>query len=334
MFLIHITEKALEEICLGKYPNWLAVAKKQTKIVIAVNNSDIFMENENPINIFIKSYGVFVEPNNDYINKIPQDPKSVLNNPCGAFILDIDKKTAKQIELDFGVICQSADNINDNSLQYSKEISSEEHEEIHNWNNFLQFIKSTPSNTLMVNDRYIFANDDSLNKNGIHNATKIIDAILPVSYKCDYHVLIIFDSSQLKPGITFSNIANWLNRGIRGIRPYSIKLELISVKKNCYLYENTHNRRIISNYSIIRTEHKFKAFYETRSLCSQTLNCDMLYSKGIIDESDCPAKSHSKTICDLKSVASYGKTHATAGYEYACNGNTNLPLSNLQNRLL
>lgn len=334
MFLIHITEKALEEICLGKYPNWFAIAKKQAKIVITINNNDIFLDDDNPINIFIKSYGVIIEPNNDYIEKIPQYPISVLNNPCGAFILDIDEKTAKQIEMDYGVICQSANNINDNSLRYSKEISSEEREEIHNWNNFLQFIKDSPSNTLIVNDRYLFANEDNLNKNGIHNASKIIDAILPIGFKTDYHVLFVFDSLLLKPGVTFSNIANWLNKEIRGIRPYPIKLELISIKKNCYLYENTHNRRIISNYSIIRTEHKFNAFYESRSLCSQTLNCDMLYSKGIFNDSDSPIKPQLKTISDLKLIASYGKTHSTAGYEYACNGNTNLPISNLQNRLL
>ena len=334
MFLIHTTEKALKVICSGKYPNWFAIAKKQSKIVITLYNNDMFLDDDDPINIFMKSYDVSIEPNNDYIEKIPQDPKSVLNNPCGAFILDIDEKTAKQIELDFGVICQSVSNINDNNLLYSKEVTSEEREDIHNWNNFLQFIKSTPSNTLIVNDRYLFANDDNISRNGIHNASKIMDAILPVDFKADYHVLFTFDSLQLKQGVTFSNIANWLNKEIRGIRPYTIKLELISVKKNSYLYENTHNRRIISNYSIIRTEHKFNAFYESRSLCSQTLNCDMLYSKGIINDSDSPIKPYLKMISDLKSIASYGKSHATSGYEYACNGNTSLPISNLQNRLL
>ncbi len=92
MFLIQTTEKALKKICFGDYPNWLGIAKKQTKIVISISNSDLFLDEDNPINIFIKSYGVSIEPNNDYIEKIPQDPKSVLNNPCGAFILDIDEK--------------------------------------------------------------------------------------------------------------------------------------------------------------------------------------------------------------------------------------------------
>lgn len=333
MFLIHTTEEALEEICLGIYPNWFEIAKRQPKIIVALYN-DIFIDEDNPINIFIKSYGVTIDTKNNYIENVPNDPKSVLDNPCGAFLLDIDEKTAKQIETDFGVICQSTKNINDNSLQYSKEITSEKREEIHNWNNFLQVIKNTPSNTLMVNDRYLFANDDNLTKNGIHNAVKIIDAILPVDFKSDYHVLFVFDSLKLKPGITFSNIANWLNKEIRGIRPYPIKLEMISVKSNCNLYENTHNRRIVSNYSVIRTEHKFNAFNGTKSLCSQTLNCDMLYSKGIKDDSDCPAKSHWKTITDLKSIAIYGKSHATSGYEYACNGNTTLAITDLQNRLL
>ena len=60
----------------------------------------------------------------------------------------------------------------------------------------------------------------------------------------------------------------------------------------------------------------------------------MLYSKGISNDSDCPIKPYLKMINDLKSIANYGKTHATSGYEYACNGNTSLPISSLQNRLL
>lgn len=334
MFLIHTTEKVLEEICFGKYPNWLAIAKKQSEIMITLYNNDMFLDDENPINIFMKSYGVSIEPNNDYIEKIPQDHNSVLNNPCGAFILDIDQITAKQIELDYGVICQSTMNIDDNCLRYSKEITSEVQEETHNWNSFLQSIKVSPTNTLVVNDRYLFANDDNINKNGIHNATKIIDAILPLNFKAEYHILFVFDSLKLKQGITFTNIANWLNKAIRGIRTYPIRLELLSVKGNCYLYENTHNRRIVSNYSVVRTEHKFNAFNESRSLCSQTLNCDMLYSKGINDDSDCPAKPHSKTLSDLKSIVIYGKSHAASGYEYACNGNTTLTITDIQNRLL
>jgi hypothetical protein len=334
MFLIHTTEKILEQICFGDYPNWLEIAKKQTKIVISISNSDLFLDEENPINIFIKSYGVSIHPNNIYIEQIPQDPKSVLINPCGAFLLDIDEKTAKQIEVDYGVICQSTKNIDDNCLSYKKEITSEEREETHNWNNFLLGIKNSPTNTLLVNDRYLFANDDNLKKNGIHNASKIIDAILPLNFRAEYHILFVFDSFKLKQGITFTNIANWLNKAIRGIRAYPIRLELLSVKGNCYLYENTHNRRIVSNYSVVRTEHKFNAFNESRSLCSQTLNCDMLYSKGINDDSDCPAKPHNKTLTDLKSIVIYGKSHAGSEYEYACNGNTTLPITDIQNRLL
>ena len=334
MFLIHITEKALEDICLGKYPNWLAISKKQTKIIIYVSNNDIFLDDNNPINIFSQGHEVEIVPNNEYFERILQDPVSVLEHPCGAFLLDIDEKAAKQIESDYGVICQSTDNIDDNCLLYSKEITSEIDETEHNWMNFLKDIKNTPSNTLIVNDRYLFQNDDLVKKNGIHNAVKIINAILPVNFKSDYHVLFVFDSLKLKTGISFSNIVNWLNKEIKSLRPYSIKLELISIKKDTNLYEHTHNRRIISNYCIIRAEHKFNAFYESRSLCSQTLNCDMLYSKGLSNDSDSPIKPLLKMINDLKSIASYGKTHITAGYEFAVNGNTKVSISNIQNRLL
>jgi hypothetical protein len=60
----------------------------------------------------------------------------------------------------------------------------------------------------------------------------------------------------------------------------------------------------------------------------------MLYSKGIFNDSDCPIKSYLKIVNDLKSIASYGKTHSTSGYEYAFNGNTTIPITDIQNRLL
>lgn len=334
MFLIHITEKALEDICLGKYPNWHAISKKQIKIIIYVSNNNIFLDDENPINIFSKSHEVEIVPNNEYFERILQEPVSVLEYPCGAFLLDIDEKTARQIELDYGVICQSTDNINDDCLLHSKEITCEIGETEHNWMSFLKDIKNTPSNTLIVNDRYLFKNDDNLSKNGVHNALEIINAILPDNFKSDYHVLLVFDASKLKTGISFSNIANWLNKGIKALRSYSIVFELISVKENTYLWENTHNRRVLSNYSITRAEHKFSAFYNSKSLCSQTLNCDMLYSKGLSNDSDCPIKPLMKMITDLKSIVSYGKKNITAGYEYALNGNAKVSISNIQNRLL
>ena len=43
---------------------------------------------------------------NDYIEEVKRNPERVLDNPDSAFILDVDDAFAKQVEQDYGVICQ------------------------------------------------------------------------------------------------------------------------------------------------------------------------------------------------------------------------------------
>lgn len=333
MFLIHITEKALEEICLEKYPNWHLIAQKQSKIVVNCDtDSSLYTDFENPIFLFGQMHGVEFESNKTYINNINEHPESVLKKPCGAFILDVDEQTAQEIEKKFGVICQSDSKIDDNVLTETKEFAPDRGDGGYGWAKVFSDIKRLPSNSLIMCDRNIFANDDIIKRNGVHNVTKIADAILPDTFGDTYHIAIVFDS--LKTGIQFSQIASWTNKALKGIRQYPIIIEMVVIKRGCFQYDEIHNRRIITNYCIVRAEHKLSAFEETKSLCSQVINCDLLYSKGLRSTSDSPEKPHSQAINIFAKVVAYGKSTPSAGYEYAQNGNTKLQISAIQNRLM
>ena len=83
-------------------------------------------------------------------------------------------------------------------------------------------------------------------------------------------------------------------------------------------------------------DHKHSAFAGNRSLCDQNIDFETLYSTGIKDDSDCPEKTHKKTIKDITLIANYGKNNSNNGYyAYSINGNANTELMvNIKNRLL
>ena len=118
-----------------------------------------------------------------------------------------------------------------------------------------------------------------------------------------FTVSIIFD--ETKSDLSMAELAtkvNKIKKTIMGKTPFI--LELISIDNNCYKYEETHDRFIISNYFVISATHKIKAFNtERKSLCSQKIVFDYLYSKGIEegDISSIPEVSQDrvlKAVCD------------------------------------
>ena len=324
MFSIYSTEKALVDICIGaKYPNWHAIAKKQTEIKSNATIKSI-LDDENPINIFSQMTGVNIVSCDDYFDRINNHPEAVLENPCGAFILDVDKIKANEIQKDYGVICQSDNDIEDGNISdilfYKKGISSEINDTSSSWGEFLIDAKTIPSNFLIINDRNLFVNDDNLHKKGIENLIEILKSILPDSLICEYHILIV--TCEFKRGIELSKIAMCLSKEMKNIRPYPVIIEIVHMKSHsCTHYDKTHNRRLISNYSVMRVDHKIKAFDGNKSLCDQNIDFHTIYSDGINNNSDCPEKTHRKTIKDITLILNHGKKNPDGGYyAYAING--------------
>lgn len=337
MLSIHTTEKAFENIILTeKYPNWLAISKKQNKITLAVEaESECLYDDNNPIYIFCMSNDIELISDKDYIDSISNNYDKVLDEPCGAFILNINMATAQEIQSGYGVICQDESNIDDNVLVYQKDASCIKDETCHNWDEIFNDIKSQPTNTLIINDRFLFSHDLNGNGVGIDNVVKIIDSILPELFENSYHIFIAFSHDKIKPSMSFGKISTALNKKIKTLRAYNIILEIVSYDKNCYMYEYTHNRRILTNYHLVKADHLCAAFDSSnKSIVDQTITCEMLYSHGLFDNSDVPAKTHKSMIKRFEEMIKYGKEHLKSGYNYSCNGNSNVEITSFQNRLL
>ena len=125
-------------------------------------------------------------------------------------------------------------------------------------------------------------------------------------------------------------------------RPFPIEFEILFIKRgDRRITDATHNRRIISNYFILKAEHKicaFKSHYEGQSvsICGQNVSIDKLYSRGLLDKSDPPAKGHKSDLTKYRNIIKIlteGEDRGSTNYYFAQNGQEK-PITELKNRLL
>ncbi len=343
MYSLHITEHALTDICAGKYENWNFIAQKQNTIIVdSKADSPIYIDDENLVFIFSRMYDIEFKSDLNKFQDIYVDSSKVIETPCGAYILDIDDNKAKNIEADYGVICQSAKNINEDYVNYHNPADCFDGDTNHSWKSILGDVTNHTTNTIIINDRYLFAKDKIDPKTGtrdtigIDNCINIIDSILPKKCAGDYHILVAFDKNETIDGMSFAKISTELNKRIKSLRAYSMKLEVLAYNRDCYNYQHTHNRRVVTNYHLIIAEHRYTAFMNNKkSSVDQRITCDMLYfHSGPCDKSDLPVITHKNFIKRFSDIIAYCKSNSHSGYEYACNGNSKVEFKDFQNRLL
>ena len=172
-----------------------------------------------------------------------------------------------------------------------------------------------PVNSLIFIDRYLFSHDRAYSTNtweGVLNVRYFLEKILPPSLEVDFHVLIVFDpfpnnsvysrKEYKKVAVDwdsgrkeFTRISKLVNSQIKEYitRPYNIHIELLSLKYekeksfiNVSKYGASHNRRLLSNYYLIKAEHSLKVMKYKYSLYSQNISIDWYASKGFISNSE------------------------------------------------
>lgn len=283
----------------------------------------------------------------DLIQKIESgDYHLVLELPNSAFILDISRDDSKKIQDLYGVICLSTQNgvkTLDEDIKRSlstiyphyKFISHTE-----NWDTFLKLPKPiTPSNSLIINDRYIFSkeikkickgDEDEIASSGIDNLKYLLKSLLPLKESfcpddtdTEFNVLIISDikiednkerDERVKSFIAqIGRLADGLrtNEDLEDRCKFSIDLILTDGIKNEYSFTNiTHNRAIYSNYYTITVDHALSAFNQAYYY-PQNVYISRLFSWGLRDKdyNDMPLKGHDYSIeCLRKSIKKFIET--------------------------
>jgi hypothetical protein len=243
--------------------------------------------------------------------------------PDGIFVLDVDEKTAENIKNSFGVLCMSEDNmdfsiltrrhtefcereIKDNAVEYDLATKPRHL-------TFADLIPEDmilPCNSIVVIDKYLF-DDDKEGKCLIGILSRLLGKKLQRSY-C--HLLIIFDNAKVGTSEenrkeAFRNIVTGLQPIIEKINDLRIKVEFLAGDFNPpKMFEDMHNRKIVTNYSIITAEHGF-GMYDNKDHMKwdQKFTIESLYSDGINTTSITPEKERQIIMKKVCSIVRYAR---------------------------
>lgn len=287
-----------------------------------------------------------------------KNPQDFLKNPIDLHFINGDLELTDSIE-NYGVVVTDTEDATKRMLTRNWSDSTHE-KKPGKWSSVFSPYSSKqtpPSNALILIDRYIFAcnpkhQSPSINykefyKDGVYNLRCILNELLPKEFSGDsYHVLLVFNDETNNPehGLETEKIMQRLYDSLSNprIRGYNITLECLSVRERSkyrsHMYYKTHDRKILSNYYIVKATHGFDAFKKNNgcSKCDQELSFSSLFFG--IDNPDqkvesLPYKAIEDTLRDLSEFVQESYNMEQNDYLFFKNGEK-AELKQIENRLI
>ncbi len=213
---------------------------------------------------------------------------------------DFERDETVKIEKELGIFCQLSSDVEDRRLcapTISHAVDINDNRD-NDWTAFFKRFPLLPSNSVVISDRYFFADkykDDQTGREisyAIENVEKLLDCIVDSEYQNEYNVLIFFDYETLgNPSHSedykknrMQNILKDLHTYARkkafhnGLEPIRINFELVSVAPEAGQRSITHDRVFASDYYTIDATHAISAFSKGKVLVSQLLRYSSLFS--------------------------------------------------------
>lgn len=342
MFKVFIAEKILRNIIQAESQrpnnsrsNLFKILKSSKKLFVAMDSSDLEWIKE-----LKDSYGLSVDTTRtEYIKQIPAKPESVLKNPSSLFILDIPLAEAKKIQVEYGVMCRTGIDTNVSALiDINDEHTTDKDEPLgRGWDTVLDSVESLPSNALILTDRYLFKTTNAKYGNGFENVRSILTELLPRELNTTYHITIIFDKDSIDALYDFQTIAKRLNNIKEEFkRPYPITMEVLGITGKNETYHNLHNRRIVSNYFVVKMDYRLAAFNKTVGTVDQTITPQVIFTEDSLNRhSTAPLKSMQQIVSTLRDFSNSLTSPYTKhdSYYYAVNGQWMEKCISIRNRL-
>ena len=267
-------------------------------------------------------------------------PENMLKNPSSLYILDISPTEALGIQKKYGVMCLSSDSPDISPLidvndYFTPTIGKKKFK---GWDRILDSVEKLPSNALLLIDRYLFSSRNKDKGDGLMNVHNILNELLPQEFEGgDYHITIVFNIEVKHSSYSFSEIVSKLNNIALQLRPgYGFMIEVFGIKKTCSLYDDSHDRQIVSNYFIVEASHKLAAFnQENKGTVHQSIIPLALFTESSLNgESSAPLESINHTIDDFnKFYAALSNEAEHNTYYYAVNGKLMERCMGVRNRL-
>jgi hypothetical protein len=261
---LHGSKEEINNIILGEIPmpNYNSILKKEKIQVFAYVESTIDLNNalndpNEPLNIRFRMDQVEEKiPNYKIISEF-----DAMERSCRSLSIGEGFKSNNPIQINI-----TTSNEKDIVLsgRYKKNFMNECHIE-GNWNSiFTKFenLESSKyllpkSNTLVINDNYLFNNSTKTGENlGILNLVSLLDAILPSNSIEEYHILVITSDCKWSPEFARKNFDYILNE-LKVKFEYPIFFELVIWEKP---NSTRHKRMLISNYYTSIVDRGFGIF--------------------------------------------------------------------------
>lgn len=264
----------------------------------------------------------------------------VLKAPSSLYVLDIPVAEAEKIQKLYGVMCVSGECLDISMLiDLNDDQTVDKYQTLGNgWDTVFKSIDMLPSNALILSDRYLFKTNNPNNGDGMSNVKTILSELLPKRFVGgEYHVTIIFDNDEKHPSYTFNSIATQLNKmKLQLGREYPIMMEVLGITKDCPIYYDLHNRRIASNYFIVKMEYKLAAFNRNKGTVNQTIIPQQMFTESSLNgHSTPPLKSIQQLTTVLKDFSkSLSNLIDHSVYYYAVNGRCMEKCLTIRNRLI
>ena len=267
-------------------------------------------------------------------------PENVLKNPSALYILDIPAANALAIQRMYGVMCLSSSapdispliDVNDEHTTEKKVALGR------GWDSVLDSVEHLPSNALILNDRYLFKTTNAVYGNGFDNIRSILTELLPRELNTKYHVAVIFDRDEIDPLYNFKSISKRINDIALDFKmPYEIVTEVLGLSEGKDIYYKFHNRRIVSNYFVVKMDYTLAAFNKTEGTSEQTIIPQVLFTEDSLNKSSsAPLKSMQQITKALKSFSDSLKSPSMDhnSYSYAINGQQKNLCLTITNRLI
>lgn len=244
---------------------------------------------------------------NEYLEDVKRNPERVLENPDSAFLLDVDDSFAKQVEQEYGVICQPVSKLDTMCKVsehhypvelYKYEEGSDPDDTRKSWKDVIgDDACKYPSNAMVIVDRNFWSDTNRSTDEmcGIENLVDLLDTVLPKKLKCEYQVLVVYQHGcrdKSDPRETEENFLEemeaHLNRLARPLRKYPVSVKMLAVRKppqkhyeqrHRDLFNETHNRRIVTNYFVLKGEWSMAPFWKDKGpRGNQTISWDKCFA--------------------------------------------------------
>lgn len=356
MFSIVTTQKILEKL-YSERSVWGDIIAR-TKCFYVKLDTEWWEEGDNAL-LELSNGQANIINGNDLFDEIDKHPETIADYPTSVFILDIDENKARQLQEKYGVIIQTVSNLDDSiltSVLPRKTFPMEEGENAtFGWREIFSGVKDLPSNSIIINDRNLFTNDEIVKDKdgaiidkrlfGVDSIFNILNEALPQKLDVPFHILIVCDKNGIegdglrkRKSITVKNVITYLNGLKKQLnRPFPIVMELLAVCPSSSLFSETHNRRILTNYGLLTFDHKVNAFKGRINNASQLISVNKLFShENLTTENEPPFLfEHNRITKALQKYLSFLNTNTVSSeHEFAKNGKAGLRFDHTEHRMI